>query len=64
MKAQELSASNPKGYFSHVKRLIGKGYYDKNVQRDRELFHYDIEEGQKKRAVLTTKIDKYRPLLP
>ena len=51
-KAQNQQAGNPKNTFFNVKRLIGRGFMEKEVQRDKEFLPYDIVEGENGRAII------------
>ncbi len=44
---------NPKRTISIVKRLMGKKFYDPEVQRDMKYFAYNIVEGEGGRAMIS-----------
>ena len=64
-KAQLQLAGHPKNAFYNVKRFIGRGFNKKEVQRDKELFPYDVVEGKNGRAEIKLKTNaQERQLLP
>ena len=58
IRAQKLASKNPKNYFYNVKRLMGRGFDDEAVVRDRDLLPYDVVEGSNQRAMLKTEDQK------
>ncbi|GIL83468.1 hypothetical protein Vretimale_11174 [Volvox reticuliferus] len=62
--AKNQATINPKGTIYDVKRLIGRRFEDKEVQRDRKLVSYDIVEKHGKPYVSVDVGDELRVFSP
>lgn len=62
--AKNQASSNPKNTFFDVKRLIGRAFSDKDVQRDRQLLPYDIVDRNGKPHVMAKINGSSRALSP
>ena len=64
-KAENLLAGYPKNTFYNVKRLIGRGFNEKEVQRDKELLPFEVVEGKNGRVEIKLETDnESKTILP
>ena len=59
--AKRQAVTNPENTLFAIKRLIGRNFEDKLVQRDNELVPYKIVKGDNNDAWVESRDDKYSP---
>jgi heat shock 70kDa protein 1/2/6/8 len=55
---------NPENAYYDVKRIIGRKYSDKNVQKDKKIFTFDMVEGEHDSIVLPNHIEPGKDFAP
>ena len=61
--AKAQASSNPETTVFDAKRLIGRKYEDESVQKDKELFPFDVCEGAEGKAAIAVTVKGGRKVL-